>query len=152
MAVQSASAGLTRSEDSMPPPTTFLSRLLGLYFLVAGLSMISRGQATVDIVIALVHDAPVMFFIGVVTLAAGLAMVLTHNIWSGGPLPILVTLICWITLLKGILFLFLSAAATVSFFLGSLHYQTLFYFYAALSLLIGAYLTYAGFKPTPRST
>jgi hypothetical protein len=134
----------------MSPPTTFLSRLLGLYFLFASFSMITRAPTTVQIVIALVHDAPLMFFIGIVTLAAGLAMILTHNVWHGGPLPIVVTLICWITLLKGILFLSLSPAATEAFFLGYLHYQTLFYFYAALSLLIGAYLTYAGFKSLPR--
>lgn len=108
--------------------------------------MITRGSATVDIVTALVHDAPLMFFIGVVTLAAGLAMVLTHNIWSGGLLPVIVTLLCWITLAKGILFLFLSPAAMVSFFLGSLHYQSFFYLYASIALIIGAYLTYGGFK------
>ncbi len=134
----------------MPASTTFLCRLFGLYFLFASLSMITRGQATVDIVTSIVHDAPLMFFIGIVTLAAGLALILNHNIWSGGAAPILVTLLGWITLLKGVLFLFLSPAAAVSLFLGSFHYQSFFYFYAAFCLLIGAFLAYSGFKPTPK--
>jgi hypothetical protein len=28
-------------------------------------------------------------------LLGGLAMVLAHNVWSGGPLPVIVTLIGW---------------------------------------------------------
>jgi len=38
----------------MSAPTTFLSRLFGLYFIFASLSMITRGQATVNIVTSMV--------------------------------------------------------------------------------------------------
>ncbi|MGA3295728.1 MAG: hypothetical protein ABSE45_17315 [Candidatus Acidiferrales bacterium] len=135
----------------MSPRTTFLSRLFGLYCILAALSMFVRGRATtLDIVTALVHDQPVMFFVGVVTLFGGLAMVLVHNVWSGGALPVVVTILGWITLLKGVLFLFLSPAATVGFFLGGLRYGQLFYLYAAISFVVGAYLTYAAFRSSSR--
>jgi len=52
----------------MSSRTIFLSRLLGLYCILAGLFMITRGSATVDIVIALVHDAPLIFFVTVVSI------------------------------------------------------------------------------------
>ena len=33
-----------------------------------------------------------MLIVGIITLAAGLAVVLAHNIWSGGALVVVVTL------------------------------------------------------------
>jgi hypothetical protein len=77
---------------------------------------------------------------------AGLAMVLVHNVWCGGALPIIVTLAGWLTLIKGLLFLFLPADVAVGFFLGGLHYEHLFYLYAAMCFVLGAYLAYGGFK------
>jgi hypothetical protein len=43
-----------------------------------------------------------MFFVDIVTVAIGLALVLGHNVWSGGPLAIAVTLMGWATLVKGL--------------------------------------------------
>ncbi|MGO9640035.1 MAG: hypothetical protein ACLP1Y_01855 [Candidatus Acidiferrales bacterium] len=134
----------------MSPLTRFLCRLLGLYCILAGLAMVTHRQATVQTVMALVHNAPLMFILGVITLIAGLAMVLGHNVWSGGVLPVIVTIIGWLTLLKGLLFLLLSPQAAVGFFLGSLQYEHLFYVYAAISIIFGVYLTYGGFRSKSR--
>jgi len=68
----------------MSPGTLFLSRLVGLYYIVVALSMMSRRQATFESVTALLQNPSLMFIVGVITLAAGLAMVLAHNIWRGG--------------------------------------------------------------------
>ena len=89
-----------------------------------------------------------MLILGVITLAAGLAMVLAHNIWSGDALVVVVTLVGWITLIKGLLFLFLPPEMEAGFFLGQIHYQQLFYLYGAISLVLGIYLTYGVFKST----
>ncbi|HYW40224.1 MAG TPA: hypothetical protein VE957_19115 [Terriglobales bacterium] len=132
----------------MSPRTLFLSRLIGLYCILVALSMITRRQATLESVTALLHDPSMMFILGVITLAAGLAMVLGHNIWSGAALVVIVTLVGWITLIKGLLFLFLPPEMEAGLFLGQLHYQELFYLYGAISLVLGIYLTYGGFKST----
>jgi len=134
----------------MSSRTAFLAKLLGLYAILAGLCMITQKRTVVDTVTALVHNPPVMFIAGVFTLIAGLAMVLSHNVWSGGALPVIVTLFGWLTLIKSLLILFLSPDAAVAYFLGTLHYEQFFYGYSAFSLLIGAYLTYAGFRSTSR--
>jgi len=134
----------------MSPITRFLSRLLGLYCILVGLAMVTHRQAVVETVMALVHNAPLMYVLGVITLIAGLAMVLGHNVWSGGVLPVIVTVIGWLTLIKGLLFLFLSSHAAVDFFLGSLQYEHLFYVYAAISIIFGVYLTYGGFRSRSR--
>jgi hypothetical protein len=95
-------------------------------------------------VTAMIHNAPLMFLASLMTLTAGLAMVLGHNLWSGGALPVVVTLTGWVTLIKGLLLLFLSPEAYAGLFLGGLHYEQLFYLYSAISLLLGIYLAYAG--------
>ena len=134
----------------MSARTVFLARLLGLYCLVAALAMITHKRVVVETVTALVHDAPLMFTVGVMTLVAGLAMVLAHNVWSGGALPVVVTVIGWVTLAKSLLLLFLSPAGAAGFFLGTVQYEQYFYFYAGISLILGLFLTFQGFRSTSR--
>jgi hypothetical protein len=91
-----------------------------------------------------------VYVAGLMAVTAGLAIVLGHNVWSGGAAPVIVTLIGWAALIKGALLLLLSPAAAADVFLGGYHYAQLFYFYAAVSLLLGIYLTYAGARSTAR--
>jgi hypothetical protein len=130
----------------MPPRTTFLSRLIGIYAILISLSMLTHKQATIEMVTALVHSPPVLYLVGVMLVIAGLAMILGHNIWSGGALPVIVTLISWLTLTKGLLFLFVPPEAAPGFFLEGFRYEQLFYLYAAISLFLGSYLTYSGVR------
>jgi hypothetical protein len=130
--------------------TLFLSRLIGLYCILLSLAQLSHKQASVEIAKALMHNAPALFLVSVMAVTAGLAMILGHNVWSGGALPVVVTLTGWLALMKGLIFLFLSPEAAYQIFLGGYRYEELFYVYAAMSLLLGIYLTYAGFKSKAR--
>jgi len=129
----------------MSSTTLFLSRLLGLYCILASLSLVVRKQASLSTVNMLVHNPPVVLLLGVITLAAGLAIVLGHNVWSGGLLPVIVTVVGWITLIKGLLFVFLTPDAIANL-LEAMQYNQRFYLYAGVSILIGIYLSYSGFK------
>jgi hypothetical protein len=124
----------------MSSRTIFLARLLGLYCIVVALFMCTHKQATVDIVTALVHSQAQLFFVGLIGVSAGLAMVLGHNLWSGGVLPVIVTLTGWLSLIKGLTLLFLTPDAASVFFLEGLHYDQFFYGYAAFTLLLGVAL------------
>ena len=85
------------------------------------------------------------------TWGARLAMVLAHNIWSGGALPVVVTLLGWLTLVKGFMFLLLFSGGAEGLYMGTLHYSQLFYLYMAICLVLGIYLTYAGFASKSHS-
>ena len=135
----------------MSSRTVFLSRLLGLYCILAAISMVIRKESIIETVKALLHDSPLMFIVGILTLATGLAMVLAHNVWSGGGPAVVVTLVGWLTLAKGLLFLFLPPALEADFFLSTLHYEKLFYVFMAISLVLGLYMTYAGFTSRSHS-
>jgi uncharacterized membrane protein len=125
--------------------TRFLSRLIGLFLILVALSLAGRRQATVETLTALTHNPPLLLVLGIVFLCAGLAIVLSHNIWSGGALPVIITLIGWITLIRGLLLLFL-APETLAALLETAHLDRLFYVYVAITLVLGAYLTYGGFR------
>jgi len=100
---------------------------------------------------ALVHNAPVLFVVGVIAVAAGLAMVLGHNVWSGGVLPVVVTLTGRLMLIKGSMLVFLSPDAVYGTLVAGFHFEQFFHFYMAFVLLLGTCLTYAGFRAASKS-
>src|SRR6516164_7197336 len=99
----------------MSPRTRFLSKLIGLYLILISVAMAIHKQATVDTMNALVRNAPELLVTGMIAVAAGLAIVLGHNVWSGGARPVIVTLTGWLVLIKGVLLLFLSPQGTYRF-------------------------------------
>jgi len=113
--------------------------------------MFAHGQATVAIMKGIIQDPPLLFMAGLMGTTAGLAIVLAHNVWSGGALPVVVTLIGWASLIKGLLLLILSPDTESRVFIAGLHYDLFPNVYAAFVFLFGAYLTYAGFRSTTRS-
>lgn len=130
--------------------TAFLGKLLGLYLIAVSLSLFAHAQAKVEIMKAIIQEPPLLFIAGLMGMTAGLAIVLAHNVWSGGALPILVTLFGWTSLTKGMLLLILSPEMESWVFISGLHYQQHPNLYAAFALLLGVYLTYAAFRSTSR--
>ena len=106
--------------------------------------MATHKEATVTTVNALSHNPPLLLMSGVIALVAGLAIILGHNVWSGGVLPVVVTLVGWLSLVKGLFILFLPSVAAQGFVVWE-HYQPCFYVNAGITLILGAYLTYGGF-------
>ena len=129
----------------MSERTTFLSKFIGLYLILISLALAVHKQASIDTMYALVRNAPVLFVAGLMGVIGGLAIVLCHNVWSGGVLPVLVTLTGWLILIKGALLLFLSPEEIYRLLLSALHYQHFFYPYTVIPLVLGVYLAFAGF-------
>jgi hypothetical protein len=129
----------------MRPNTAFLSRLIGLYCVLTSLAMFANKQAIVNVKDSLIHSPTLLFIVGIITMMAGLAVVLGHNVWSGGALPVIVSALGWVALVKGSLFLFLPPEAAVGFWEGW-RYEQLYYLYAGITFVLGFYLTWAGFR------
>jgi len=122
--------------------TTFLSRLLGYYSVLVALAMIVHKQATVEMITRMMGHGGAPFAIGLISVAVGLAMILGHNVWSGGALPVVVTLIGWWSLVKGLLCLFLPVGV-IAGLLGGPSFAKYFYVSPVISLLVGLYLVVA---------
>lgn len=128
--------------------TIFLGRLLGLFFLLMVLAMILNRPAMVETAAGFMHDPPALLIFGMIVLAAGLAIVLSHNRWSGGALTVIVTILGWIFLIRGLLLLCLPREALVRIF-ESLEYSRHYPFFAIIPLALGLYLTVASFSASP---
>ena len=129
--------------------TVFLARFIGLFTVLLIAVLLLGGSATVETAIA---DRPLMLTYGIISLASGLAMILGHNVWSGGSLPVVVNLVGWLIFAKGLLLLFLTPEVLTRFF-ERMQYGDHIYLYLAPSLVIGLYLTWAGFTaPTSRGS
>jgi len=133
----------------MKPLTVYLGRLLGLFTLITSFWLLTERQNTLSTIPALLGDRPAMVIFAIIALAGGLAIVLAHNIWSGGVLPILVTLIGWVMLIRGVLFLFLPLEATLRF-LAAMQFERFFYIYLAIPFVLGLYLSYLAFTAHSR--
>jgi len=83
----------------------FLARLFGIYFIMAGLSLLFKRQMLIREIKRLKESGAVYFF-GLSAFLAGLAMVLAHNVWQGEWWRIAITLIGWAAFLKGIFLIF----------------------------------------------
>jgi hypothetical protein len=108
--------------------------------------MFAHAQATVEIMKAIIRDRPLLFICGLIGVTVGLAIVLAHNVWSGGVLPILVTLFGWASLIKGMLLLVLSPETESRVFIAGFGYEQHPNLFAAFALLLGACMTYWGFS------
>lgn len=129
----------------MSPLTIYLGKLLGLYCVIVAVALSANRKSAISTVNDWMRSPPLVLLTGVITLSLGLALVLGHNVWSGGALPITVTVMGWLTLFKGLAFLLLPPARAVKFY-DALQYERLFFVYMGLTLAIGLYLTVAAFN------
>jgi len=111
--------------------------------------MLFHKEATVTASNLLIHNPAALFLGALIALMIGLAMVLAHNVWFGGLDAILVTLFGWVALIKGSILLFLPPQGADRYF-AALHFEQRFYQYAVVMVVLGAYLTYEGFKGAAR--
>ena len=131
-------------ETAMSRLIIFLGRLIGLSLLIISLAMLIQREAFVEAVGELIHHRPTMLVLGMLTLIAGLAMVLGHNVWSGGALPIIVTIVGWITLIRSVVLLFVPPQALDRTF-QAIRFEEFYYVFLAIPLVLGLYLSYAAF-------
>jgi hypothetical protein len=127
--------------------TVFLARSIGLFSILLVVAFLVRGSTIIETTAA---DGPVMLAYAIISLAMGIAMILGHNVWSGGTLRVVVTLVGWLIFAKGLLLLFLAPEALSRLF-EQMRYGEHYYLSLAPALVIGLYLTWAGFTaPTSR--
>ena len=125
--------------------TVFLGKLIGVYCLIVALTMIANRRTTVDAVNDLITDPPLVLLSGVIAVAVGLGVVIGHNIWSGGALPVVVTLVGWAALIKGLVLLALPPGQMAKLY-EALRYERFYLAYVGVTLALGLYMTIAAFS------
>ena len=128
----------------MTPLTLFLAKLIGAYALVMSAWMLARRDVATQMIERVSQEPSAIALIGMVRLAIGLAIVIGHDLWSES-LAIFVTLIGWVTLLSGLLTLFLSPQ-TVREIFARMQFEKRYPLFALVSFALGGTLLIAGFS------
>ena len=129
----------------MAAPTIYLSRLIGVVALIIAAAMLAEKPVFVATAQLVLRDGALMLVLGIVGVVIGAAFVLVHNIWTQGLWPLVVTLIGWMLLLRGVVILLLPPEMAAQF-VAAFDFVDFFYVYAAIPLVIGAYLSLRGFS------
>ena len=124
--------------------TVFLGKFFGLYLIAISITMFVNKRRTLATLDEMVRSGPGMLFSGMVATAAGLAIVLGHNVWSGGVLAVVVTLFGWAALLKGVSLLLIPPEQMAAVYKG-LGFEQLFYVWMGVVLAIGLLITLNAF-------
>ena len=78
----------------------FLARLLGPVLLLPGIGLFINPRVFRTMATEVVGSITLIYLFGFIDLAAGLAIVLTHNVWVAS-WRVLITLIGWLLLIRG---------------------------------------------------
>jgi hypothetical protein len=127
--------------------TAYFARFLGLWALLTSICMLINPES----VSVLFQNPAAVYATGLLLVVVGLAIVLAHNVWSGGALRVIVTIFGWLTLLKGLHFLLMTPSAQAAFY-DAIRYDQYSSVYAGIGVIIGLVMTIAGFRSATRVT
>jgi hypothetical protein len=128
----------------MPPLTVFLGRFFGLSCLLMCAALLARPKASLEAIESMKEIPGLALGTGIITMIGGTAAVVGHNVWSGGALPVAVTLLGWVTLIKGVA-LMAAPPRTLTTFYRALNYPARFRLYMAAAVAFSAWLTVTAF-------
>ncbi|HML11167.1 MAG TPA: hypothetical protein VK432_09920 [Stellaceae bacterium] len=124
--------------------TAYLAKTFGVYCILVAVGALAGRRWVLPNIDGILRNGPLLFVVGIFTIGIGVAMVVGHNIWHGGMPTVVVTLIGWASLLKGLALTFLPQEAMRGFY-GAIGYERIYPFVMGATLLLGIYLTAAGF-------
>jgi hypothetical protein len=121
----------------------FLARLLGPLLLAVGASILINPKPFQTMAGEVVRSITLVYLFGLFDFAAGLAIVLTHNVWVAN-WRVLITLIGWLTLIRGAVRV-LAPEAIMGFAGKVLRKKQMMPVAAAVTGVLGLVLCYFGY-------
>jgi hypothetical protein len=123
----------------------FLARLIGPVMTLVGISLLMNETAFRKMAMEFLRSPALIFFSGMILMPAGLAVVLSHNVWVLN-WPVIITLLGWIAVISGALRVFAPDRA-LKIGKKAIASKEITTVSAAFWLVIGAVLCYFGFRP-----
>lgn len=90
--------------------TELLAIIFGSYMMAAGLGLVLSPSRAKDILESFESNPALCYFGGAVIMMGGVALVMTHNLWSARWPEIMITLFGWGAAIEGALILIYPAA------------------------------------------
>ena len=124
--------------------TIYFAQLAGLYFIILGVILVVRKRSILELMPKLAENQPFVFLAGMIRIIVGLAILIGNGPWSAQVLSIVVALIGWVTLIRGIAMLLVTAERERKL-IDYWRRDPVYYVAVAIVLLLGLYLARAGF-------
>lgn len=123
--------------------TILLSKVFGIYLIIAGLACLTRQKWFMHVVHRFVEENLLRLVVAIAEFVAGLFLIFNHNLW-GNFAEGLVSLFGWLLALEGALYLFLPDRG-VKKLVGFFNKKGWYAFGGLLSIVLGIYLIRIGF-------
>jgi hypothetical protein len=123
--------------------TLLLAKVFGVYFIVIGASVFLKSGSWRKVIDEFSKNTALMHITGMFVLILGLLVVLSHNHW-GYNFRGLVTLLGWLTLIKGAGYLLLPSGIMAGW-VKIMNSRSMLMFWGIVVILIGLYLAGKGF-------
>ena len=130
-------------KEQLIQTSIFLAKLIGPMMVVMGLTMLINPTRIRKMAEEFLESEALIFLSGMLTLPAGLAIVITHNVWSM-EWTVIITLLGWVMVFAGVARMTMPGAMQT---IGSAMLDRSSYLPipGALWVLLGAYLAYRGY-------
>jgi uncharacterized membrane protein len=80
--------------------STFMARLIGPLMLAVGIGIFANGQVYRALADEFLRSRALIYLSGLLAMTAGLAIVLTHNVWRA-EWPVIITILGWLAVIGG---------------------------------------------------
>jgi len=123
--------------------STYLAKLIGPIFLTIGVGMLVNGPFYRVLIGEALASHVLIYLSGVLSLLAGLAIVIAHNRWSGG-WPVIITVLGWLMVIGGVIRIVVPQVAQMvagTIFAG----RAAIIVVAILCVALGGFLSFKGY-------
>lgn len=122
--------------------TTTLAQIMGLYLFLVGVAMILNPENFKLFIKDFQKNKSLIIYSSLISTILGLIIIRIHNVWIPG-WPVLITLIGWVLLLKGLYrIFFLQRFVSTS---KKMLTQESYKWFCWISIILGGYLSIMGF-------
>ena len=122
-----------------------LFQVLGILYLAVGIGMIISPNFYKNLLAALSEHPPAVYLSGLISLGVGFLLVTFHNIWKVNEWTVIITILGWVALLKGLIVLIVPNAAIKTCAAFDVQFRKLFTVCALIIIIAGALLAWLGF-------
>jgi hypothetical protein len=126
----------------------FLAKLIGPVFIVGGLGMLFNSAIFRVMFERSLHDHMLIYLTGVLSLPAGLAIVILHNRWKWH-WSVIITVIGWLMVIGGIVRMLAPQLIEV-YGLSLMNTPNFFIIDGGIAVLLGVLLSYFGYLDPPQ--
>jgi hypothetical protein len=119
--------------------SSIIAEILGIFFALVGISMVANNKATAAAIGESVQNKGIVWIWGFLAVLIGAVIVAFNNMWTFG-LPLLITVLGWLALIKGAFILIFPRAAASLY--GKFNKSGMIVFCGVVVFILGMVLLY----------